>query len=124
MTDIREKLCQLGTLDREIEDHRLEKKARIDDLFTDEMKKQLAEINEYYEKVFANLQQFVNRITTEIKSEVLKVGESVRSDTYQAVYAKGKTTWDTEGLNGYALAHPEIESLRNVGKASVSIRKK
>ncbi len=40
-----------------------------------------------------------------------------------AVWSKGRETWDTKSLDGYALAHPEIASLRKVGDPSVSIRK-
>lgn len=53
---------------------------------------------------------------------VLKVEESVKGERLQAAFTKGRTTWDTSALSGYALAHPELEKLKKVGKPSVSIR--
>ena len=31
------------------------------------------------------------------------------------VYTKGRTSWDSKRLDGYALAHPEIAACRTVG---------
>ncbi len=118
-------LDDLKKLDKEVKAFRDEMKIRIDDLLTPEIKEKLARIDEYYKGVIDNSQALCNLLESEIKAEVLKQGPSVKSDNgYQAVYSKGRITWDTKALNGYALAHPEIEKLRNPGKPSVSIRKK
>lgn len=61
-------------------------------------------------------------LTTDINSYVLLQEESIKSQRLQAVFSKGKTTWDTKKLEGYALAHPELLELKKTGKASVSIR--
>lgn len=53
---------------------------------------------------------------------VLEKGESIKGELLQAVFSTGRTTWDTKALVGYAVAHPEIEKLKKVGKPSVSIR--
>jgi len=61
--------------------------------------------------------------TTKIITKViLEKGESVKSEKLQAIFSKGRTTWDTKSLNGYALAHPELNELKKAGKPSVSIR--
>lgn len=53
---------------------------------------------------------------------VLEKGESIKGELLQAVFSKGRTTWDTPALAGYAIAHPELNKLKKVGKPSVSIR--
>lgn len=64
----------------------------------------------------------VAMLETDIKNAVLIRGESLKAATLQAVYAKGRETWDSKGLAGYAIVHPEILKLKKVGEPSVSIR--
>jgi hypothetical protein len=61
-------------------------------------------------------------LEAEIKAAVAEAGQSVKHGNIQAVYARGRTTWDTKGLNSYAAQHPEINDYRREGKPSVSIR--
>lgn len=61
-------------------------------------------------------------LTGVINEAVLGKGGSVKGKELQAVYSNGRTTWDGQKLAGYAIAHPEIEKLKKVGKPSVSIR--
>jgi hypothetical protein len=59
-----------------------------------------------------------------IKDNVLALGSTVKGIGYMAVWSKGRVTWDGKGLNGYMIAHPEIEAFRKEGKPSVSIRRR
>jgi len=63
-----------------------------------------------------------NILSEEIKEVVIKSGESVKGNFLQAVYSKGKITWDTKALEGYAVVHPEVNQLKKVGEPLVSIR--
>lgn len=64
----------------------------------------------------------VDRLEADIKTAVLQHGESIKADKLQAVYAKGRETWDSKGLTGYAIVHPEILTLKKTGEPSVSLR--
>lgn len=64
----------------------------------------------------------VDKLEADIKSAVLQHGESIKGEKLQAVYAKGRETWDSKGLTGYAIVHPEILKLKKVGEPSVSLR--
>lgn len=64
----------------------------------------------------------IEQLTAKIKAAVIEDGATVKADFLQAVYMKGRVSWNTKALNGYAAAHPEIEQFRKVGKPSVSIR--
>jgi len=58
-----------------------------------------------------------------LKKATLMRGETVAGEQLQVVYSKPKTTWDSAGLNGYAVAHPEILAFRKQGdQPSVSIQ--
>lgn len=59
-----------------------------------------------------------------IKEGALEVGSTVKGKDYMAVWAKGKMTWDSKGLEGYAVAHPEVKAFRKQGKPYVSIKKR
>lgn len=76
------------------------------------------------------IQQFVDaqakqadKLIKQIKTAVLKHGETIKGNRLQAVWNKGRTGWDTQGLIGFAVAHPEMEQFRRVGSPTVSIRK-
>jgi hypothetical protein len=64
----------------------------------------------------------VRSLTEEIKADVLAAGQSVTGAHLQAVWVKGRVSWDTRRLDGYAAAHPEITAFRKIGEPTVSIR--
>jgi hypothetical protein len=61
-------------------------------------------------------------LEAEIRNDVLLRGESLRGGVYQAIYMKGRVSWDNQGISGYAEAHPEILTFRKEGQPSVSLR--
>ena len=64
-----------------------------------------------------------SELRKEIKVDIIKHGATVKGAHFQAVYSKGRTKWNDEGLMNYLSVHPEIAYLRTTGKPSVSIRK-
>jgi len=66
--------------------------------------------------------QRVRDLEQEVRDMVLKYGASVKGTRLQAVYAKGRTSWDTRGLSTYALRHPEVLEYQKIGEPSISIR--
>ena len=82
-----------------------------------------AGIDEYFQ-TRERLQTNLDVLRADITSEVLEIGESVATSAALVVYNKGRVTWDGKGLVGYAVAHPEINQFKKVGKPTVSIRVK
>lgn len=121
--DIISKLAQLKELDAQAEIIRLDKQNAIDSVLTPEIKAQLSAIDAEFDPLTEAVNSTIAVIEAEVKAGVLAVGESVKGD-YTAVYTKGRTSWDTKALDGYAAAHPEIEKFKTVGAPSVSIRRK
>lgn len=62
-------------------------------------------------------------LEAEIKNDVLLRGESLRGSAFQAVYVKGRVSWDSGGMNEYARDHPEVLQFRKEGQPSVTLRK-
>ena len=69
-----------------------------------------------------SLNETISNMESNIKERVLLVGETVKGSVLQAVYNKGRTSWDNKALDGYAKAHPELLEFRSEGKPYVSIR--
>jgi hypothetical protein len=61
-------------------------------------------------------------LEAEIKNDVLLRGESLRGSTYQAIYTRGRVSWDAAAMNEYSRDHPEVLPFRKEGQPSVSIR--
>ncbi|MCJ7443116.1 MAG: hypothetical protein MUO26_01050 [Methanotrichaceae archaeon] len=65
----------------------------------------------------------IKKLTEEIKADVLTAGSSIKGKYYQGVYVKGRVTWDTSKMDGYAVGHPEVLFMRKEGEPSCTIRK-
>ncbi len=61
-------------------------------------------------------------LEAEIKNDVLLRGESLRGGVYQAIYMKGRVSWDGKGVEEYARSHPELLKFRREGQPSVALR--
>lgn len=61
-------------------------------------------------------------LEAEIKNDVMLRGETLRGGAYQAVYSKGRITYDSRGIDDYARSHPEVLKYRREGQPSVSLR--
>lgn len=70
----------------------------------------------------APVAQAAQELEEEIKGAVLQQGASTKGKALQAIYTKGRVTWDGKALHSYAETHPEINKFSKVGKPSVSIR--
>lgn len=53
---------------------------------------------------------------------VIAHGASVKGKRMQAVFTKGRITWDAKALDGYAINHPELFAFRAEGEPSVRLR--
>lgn len=65
----------------------------------------------------------ISELEAQVKALVLELGETAKGGSLQAVFAKGRVTWDSKALDGYAKANPAISEYRKQGDPSVSIRK-
>lgn len=119
-----EKLNALYELKCALELSNMDKQKLIDSIYTPEIKQKLAEIDAEFATKNEVVNDKISALEAEIKADVVAGGETVKGDYLMAVYAKGRVSWDTKSLDGYAAAHPEVAQFRKVGDPSVSIRTK
>lgn len=84
--------------------------------------KRIELMQESYVPLLNTINVEITNIVNEIEKKVLEVGKSLDGSFLKAVYYKARTSWDTKGLEGFAVAHPEIQAFRSYGKPSVQIR--
>ena len=82
----------------------------------------LADLEAEFEQIIEPLQDYRKEIEKDIKSRIIERGQSLKGDNIHLIYSKPRVTWDTKGLEGYMVAHPEIEKFRRVGKGSGRIK--
>jgi len=100
----------------------MNKQAAIDAVMTDEIRAKLAEIDANYDPVDHEALEDIERLTRQVKETVIASGATCKGTFLQAVYMKGRTSWDGKALEGFSAAHPEILTFRTIGEPSVSIR--
>ena len=115
-------LDQLADCRSQIEALTLMKQEAIARVITPEIKAQLDEIECEFGQKAENAAQNMAELEEAIKGAVISAGASFKGQFLQAVWMKGRVSWDTKLLDGYAAAHPEIALFRKEGAPSVSIR--
>lgn len=88
--------------------------------------RQVAHELEALDAEYAPLLEAANRhiqvLEQEVREAIIQYGASVRGSRIQAVYVKGRTTWDAKGLTRYAASHPEILAYRKESAPTVQLR--
>lgn len=115
-------LEQLAELHSAIDVASLRMQDAIDGVITTEQKTAIAEIKLEYAPMIDEATAKASALEEEVKAAVAAHGATVKSDRLQAVYAKGRVTWDAKALDGYALNEPALFAFRSEGRPSVSIR--
>ena len=98
------------------------KQEMMNSVITDEIKLQLKEIDEEFATDLDRIDEIIKELSAEIKAGCVEFGSSVKGEFQRVSFVKGRTTWDSKGLSGYAVAHPEILEFRKVGNPYASIK--
>ncbi|HSR48346.1 MAG TPA: hypothetical protein VLL77_10235 [Anaerolineales bacterium] len=123
MLAIGEKLKRLETFYAQRDALEGEKQALVDQVLSPEVKKRLDEIDAEVAAKAEAVEANIAGLEAEIKADVLAHGESVKGEGVQAVWSKGRMTWDSKGLASYSESHPEILEFQKTGEPSVSLRR-
>ena len=75
-----------------------------------------------YQPLMDTVNENIEDLETEIRTDVLLHGESVSGGAYRAIYSKGRVTWDGRGIEEYAGKHPELLKFRKQGTPIVTLR--
>ncbi len=122
METIQQKLDRLSELRSAAEAIRLTMGAATNAVITDEQRKQIADIRLEFQPQIDAAAEAAAALEAEIKAEVIAAGASVKSERLQAIYMRGRVSWDTKALEGVAATIPQIAKFRKEGEPSVSFR--
>jgi len=120
--NIEQQLDRLADLQAQADVIRMKFNELRDGVMTPEIKQALADIDAEEATTLEAVRAGIDNLTAEVKDAVILAGATVKSKYLQAVWAKGRVSWDTKALDGYAAGHPEIAQFRKEGEPSVSIR--
>jgi hypothetical protein len=95
-----------------------------DAILTPEQRMQLVRIDGEYDAEYEEIADAIKAAEEQVKAAVVQAGETIKGQRYQAVYGKGRVSWDGTRLEEYFRANdPDaLGRMRKVGKPSVSIR--
>lgn len=120
---IQNKLDELSELYAQRDLATLDKQRLLDEILTAEIKARMADIDAEFSGKTKVVDEKIKALEAEVKQDVLQNGASVKGQFLHAVFTKGRVTWDSKSLDGYAKAHPELLEYRKEGDPSVSLRK-
>ncbi len=100
----------------------IEKVAQAKQTYIDSLLDGHASTLSAYDAQIAPLSARAVELENAIKAAVASGGKTVKASSLQAVWAAGRVSWDSKGLEGVAVVMPEILKFRKVGEPSVSIR--
>ena len=86
------------------------------------VQEELAALDAEFKPLLDTSAERVAELEEAIKNDVARLGASVKGRHVQAVFTRGRVSWDTKALDGYAHAHPEVQVFRKEGEPSVSLR--
>jgi hypothetical protein len=124
--DTSEKLDELSALQMAIETNREYFNGLKEDWMKQipvEVKNELDKIDVEFNERQAAVGKAISELEAEIKQDVLHIGSTVKGSFLMAVWNKARETVDMKQLKGYAVAHPEVNSMIKIGEPSVTIRK-
>jgi hypothetical protein len=96
--------------------------AKVQDVYTQVETRKREIAAEFGEKEDA-VKDNIDKLTADIKEAVIEEGRTIKGKFYQAVYMKGRVTWNTDMLDGLAVVIPEVAKARKEGQPSVTLRK-
>jgi len=102
----------------------MEKQKLRDALLTPEILQQLNDIDEEWRPKEQTVLDKIAEMEEVIRNSTIEQGHRVDGTVLTCSFVKPSTKWDTNGLNGYAIAHPEILIFRKTGAPSARIIKK
>jgi len=94
-----------------------------DAVIPEEVEAALADVDAEFTPKLDAIDQKIASLEEDAKAAVLSEGATVKGNVLQAVYTKGRVSWDNKKLEGLMMIVPQLEGARSVGQPTVSIRK-
>lgn len=123
MNDTADKLERLANLYSQRDLLPLHKKEAISQALPPEFLKSLEDIEAEFSGTEQAVCDNIAALEAEIKADVIAEGSTIKGNIFMAVWNKGRVSWDSKLLDGFLMAHPELEKARKVGEPSVTLRR-
>jgi hypothetical protein len=98
------------------------KQDAINAAFPAEVKQALADIEAEFANKAAAVNANIEELTKQIKDDILVYQTTVKGTYLQAVWSKGRTTWDTKELEKLTYQYPSVLRCMKTGEPSVAIK--
>ena len=115
------KLNRLADLRAAVDVTRMDFEAKRAEILK-KVQSELDAIDAEYEPLLEAAEANASTLEAEIKNDVLLSGQSIHSEVFQAIYPRGRVSWDSAGISDYPRAHPEVLAYRKEGQPTVSLR--
>ena len=119
--EIEKALDQLAVSRQKLEDLQAKKSQKINEVMR-EIQPKIKEIDEDFADTENSLRSDVETLEKEIREATISSAVSVKGKFLHSVYNKGRITWDTKGLEGFAKAYPEVKDFKKEGAPFITIR--
>jgi hypothetical protein len=119
--EVAAKLERLSNLREAADVTRLDYEAKRSEILK-KVQSELDALEVEYQPLLDSVDENIEDLENEIRTDVLLHGESVSGGAYRAIYMKGRVAWDSNGIQKYAEQHPEVLKYRKEGAPSVSLR--
>lgn len=120
MMDIETILQQMVEINAAIEVTRLDYEAKRAEIMAT-VQEALNELEAEYAPLMDSGRERLQALEAQAKELCIMRGQSAKVDGLAVTYVKGRTSWDTKALDGYAAAHPEIERFKSEGNPSARL---
>ena len=99
-----------------------DRKVQIEAVIPPDIKLAMLAIEANHEAEKAEIEEMVATLEKKAKELVVAHGSTVKGQFAQAVYQKGRVSWDDKGLSSLMEEVPLLRHFRKEGEPSVSIR--
>ena len=115
LDDLFEARCFLDALN-------LRRKDALDALITPEIRSRMLTVEAEFEEPITEQVSRISEMEQAVKDRVIAEGCSTKGEHRHGVWMKGRVSWDSKALEGYAKAEPKLLAFRTEGSPSVTIR--
>ena len=97
------------------------KKQLMESVMTPEIKQQIQDIEDEIAPDLERFDEVIQTLSEDIKDRCISNGASVKGEHMRVSFVKGRVSWDSKGLSGFAIAHPEILAFQKTGNPTARI---
>lgn len=101
----------------------LQKSDLLDTVMPPEIKQAIEDVNAEFADKESAVRENMADLEARVKQAVIDDGETVKGGVLQAVFNKGRVSWDNKKLEGLMIAFPKLAEAKKQGDPYVAIKK-